>query len=321
MTGALQVRIEDAVAIEMKSSGASRKAGQPEVYDNMMRFFWDCARAFPVLNLTPSFLLPIVGPILMGWGISRRKIYDLCLELTQQALHTKDRDGPKPTHMVQWTMEATRIRDATDIAKMALGLVFASAFQVPMVIVVPSRLRVFQADMMQLAQSVLYRICKHPEYFDKLKAEAQESRGLSFENHNQEMPFMDSFIKESARLGAGPILSVPRKAMSDYTFPSGIIVPAGNWIAIPQLPLMRDPEIWPGGGAFDGFRFVDDNGRSSSRPARFYVSVIVKMVLTHLLTEYEFKLEDPNARPYFSFGKARLPNPFTTMLVRKRNIE
>ena len=53
-------------------------------------------------------------------------------------------------------------------------------------------------------------------------------------------------------------------------------------------------------------------------PARFYVSVITKMVLTHLLVEYEFKLEDPMARPCFSFGKARLPNPFMTLLVRKR---
>ena len=54
--------------------------------------------------------------------------------------------------------------------------------------------------------------------------------------------------------------------MSHYTFPSGIIVPAGNWIAIPQPPLMGDPDIWSGGGDFSGFRFVDgDACRSSSR--------------------------------------------------------
>ena len=35
--------------------------------------------------------------------------------------------------MMQWTVEATRIREAADVAKMALGLVFASAFQVPIV--------------------------------------------------------------------------------------------------------------------------------------------------------------------------------------------
>ncbi|KAL9599931.1 MAG: hypothetical protein Q9219_003493 [cf. Caloplaca sp. 3 TL-2023] len=91
-------------------------------------------------------------------------------------------------HMVQWTAEATRIRDAADVAKMALGLVFASAFQVPI-----------------LAQSSLYRICTHPEYFEQLRAEACGSQGLSFDNNNREMAYLDSFIKESARLGPGPI--------------------------------------------------------------------------------------------------------------------
>ncbi|KAI4230118.1 MAG: hypothetical protein LQ349_006290 [Xanthoria aureola] len=157
-------------------------------------------------------------------------------------------------NMMQWTAEATRVREATDVAKMALGLVFASAFQVPI-----------------LTQFALYRICKHPECFDQLRAEACESRGLRFENNNREMPYLDSFVKESARLGPGPIqavgrvVSVPRKAMSQYISPEGVIVPAGNWVAVPQLPLMRDAGIWPKGGGFDGFRFVQGDGRSDSR--------------------------------------------------------
>ncbi|KAL8937601.1 MAG: hypothetical protein Q9216_004341 [Gyalolechia sp. 2 TL-2023] len=325
MSEAFQARVEEAVALEMKSSDTSRPSGQPEVYENMMRFFWDCARAFPVLNFTPTFLLPDPKPVRCHALPSSRPI-TLTIIMTQ-------------AHMVQWTAEATRIRDAADVARMALGLVFASAFQVPMVSIVPATCGLLTlmkvAPMLQLAQSSLYRICMHPEYFDQLRAEACGSRGLSFDNNNREMPYMDSFIKESARLGPGPILSVPRKVMSRYTSPDNVIVPTGNWVAVPQLPLMRDPKIWPGGGNFDGFRFVQD-GQSSSRlthpslefpfwgsirhacPARFYVSVVVKMVLAHLLVDYEFRLEDPSVRPFFSFGKARLPNPFMSMLVRKR---
>lgn len=44
----------------------------------------------------------------------------------------------------------------------------------------------------------------------------------------------------------------------------------------------------------------------------------MKMILSHLILEYEFKLEKPEARPYLTFGKTRLPNPFMTLLVRKR---
>lgn len=45
--------------------------------------------------------------------------------------------------MVQWTAEAARIRDAADVAKMALGLVFASAFQVPIVGVLLNIMRIY----------------------------------------------------------------------------------------------------------------------------------------------------------------------------------
>lgn len=44
----------------------------------------------------------------------------------------------------------------------------------------------------------------------------------------------------------------------------------------------------------------------------------MKMILAHLILEYEFKLADVTARPYLTVGKTRLPNPFTTILIRKR---
>lgn len=53
--------------------------------------------------------------------------------------------------------------------------------------------------------------------------------------------------------------------MSHYVSTEGMVVPTGNWIAVPQLPLMRDPRIWPGGGTFDGFRFVRNDSCSLSR--------------------------------------------------------
>lgn len=53
-------------------------------------------------------------------------------------------------------------------------------------------------------------------------------------------------------------------------------------------------------------------------PARFYVSVVMKMILSRFILDYEFKLADPEARLYFKLGKARLPSPFMSILVRKR---
>lgn len=55
-------------------------------------------------------------------------------------------------------------------------------------------------------------------------------------------------------------------------------------------------------------------------PARFYVSAVMKMILGHLMVDYEFKLATPTARPFMTFAKTRLPNPFLEILVRKREV-
>ena len=61
-------------------------------------------------------------------------------------------------------------------------------------------------------------------------------------------------------------VTAPRKVMVPYDSPDGYHVPAGNWLAIPQISLMRDEQSWPHASTFDAFRFVDEkNGTSESR--------------------------------------------------------
>jgi hypothetical protein len=38
-------------------------ADRLEVYNDVMSFFWSCANAFPIVNLMPGFLLPLVIPL------------------------------------------------------------------------------------------------------------------------------------------------------------------------------------------------------------------------------------------------------------------
>lgn len=139
----------------------------------------------------------------------------------------------------------------------------------------------------QVVQFCIHRLCRHGEYTDKLRQEALECENLSFGAMNREMPYLDSFMKETSRLSPGPIgkptlsssissmaveknhyltsttVSAPRTVMVPYTMEDGCHIPAGNWIAIPQLALMRDEKIWPNGKEFEGFRFVDEQGDAS----------------------------------------------------------
>ncbi|KAH3919011.1 hypothetical protein HBH56_027670 [Parastagonospora nodorum] len=295
------------------------QAGEIKVYDDIMSFFWSCAKAFPIVNLMPQFTMPLISPIAMGFGITRRVVYNLILRLTSKSVHGT---ATNKMHITHWVAEVTKLHDIAAIARITLGLLFASAFQVPMI-----------------AQFVIYRLCIHPEYTAQLRAEAESFDDAAFTAKNEEMPYLDSFIKETSRLSPGPILSAPRAVMHDYTTSSGAYVPRGNWLAIPQIALMRDEAIWTGGAAFDGFRFVSNTGNASDSrwthpsyeypfwgsirhacPARFYVSVVMKMILGHILKEYEFKLRDEGARPCLTFGKVRLPSPFMVLLVKKRTV-
>jgi hypothetical protein len=57
----------------------------------------------------------------------------------------------------------------------------------------------------QIAQYCIYNLCKHSQYHHKLKAEAVECEHRSFNSLNQEMPYLDSFVKETSRLSPGAI--------------------------------------------------------------------------------------------------------------------
>ena len=46
----------------------------------------------------------------------------------------------------------------------------------------------------------------------------------------------------------------------------------------------------------------------------------MKMILSHLIIDYDIKLADPTARPFLTLGKTRLPSPFMTILVRRRGV-
>lgn len=301
----------------------TEQADKMKVYDDVMSFFWSCAKAFPIVNLMPQFTMPLISPLAMGFGITRQVVYDLIFRMTGKSANGTVTDT---MHISHWVAEMTRLNDVAEIARITLGLLFASAFQVPMI-----------------AQFVIYRLCMHPEYVDQLRNEAEAFDDSTFDKKNEDMPYLDSFIKETSRLSPGPILSAPRAVMHDYTTSSGAHVPSGNWLAIPQIALMRDEAIWSGGSNFDGFRFVNPDSKSDSKdavsesrwthpsyeypfwgsirhacPARFYVSVVMKMILSHLIREYEFRLADEGARPCLTFGKVRLPSPFMKLMVRRR---
>ena len=56
-----------------------------------------------------------------------------------------------------------------------------------------------------VAHFTIYSFCKNPEYHQRLKAETVECKDASFGLLNQEVPHLDYFVKETARLSPGVI--------------------------------------------------------------------------------------------------------------------
>ncbi len=99
------------------------------------------------------------------------------------------------------------------------------------------------------------------------------------------MPLLDSFLRETARLNPldasqflpshsssqwrsnpSPV-SVQRKALKPFTFQDGSHVPAGNILCVPQAAVMRDEKFYHNPTEFNGFRFVtSEEGITRSLP-------------------------------------------------------
>ena len=54
-------------------------------------------------------------------------------------------------------------------------------------------------------------------------------------------------------------------------------------------------------------------------PGRFYVSIVAKMILSHFVMNYDFKLANPGAPQSLAWSFACVPHPMTKLLIRKKS--
>ena len=53
-------------------------------------------------------------------------------------------------------------------------------------------------------------------------------------------------------------------------------------------------------------------------PARFYVSMVVKMIMVHVIKHYDIKLANEDAKPHFSWGINLVTHPGLALLIRRK---
>lgn len=197
----------------------------------------------------------------------------------------------------------------------------------------------------------LYDLVDCPEYTTLLRdeiASCPTDWWLNVDN----LPLLDSFLKESARMNPSDSISLRRKALTRFTFSDGTVVPKGAWVCVPQRAMQRDPSIYANPEVFNGHRFIDQDrpftelttqfpfwgmGKHSwyvrlnkrplnpfliipSSPGRFYAVAILKMMIGTVIEKYDIDLDHglgPKERT-FTWRTAVIPRSSIKLKVQER---
>ncbi|CCX34716.1 Similar to Ent-kaurene oxidase; acc. no. Q701P2 [Pyronema omphalodes CBS 100304] len=256
-------------------------------------------------KLLPKFLLPITARL--SPEISRTKQHRIKARRLIGPLVEARLAGTVPPgdDMMQWLIDSSPAeeRNVDRFAQMLLQLSMASIHTTSMTVT-----------------KALYDLASRPEYTKPLREEVEtvlKEEGGFTQNGIRRLDLIDSFLKESQRLGPIGNMTMRRKVVGSkgFTFSNGVHIPHGATIlGVTSAAASLDPEIFENPEEFDGYRFLklrqeDPNKHVFSStstyhwglgkhacPGRFFASTEIKMLLAEIVVRYDIRIKD-NKRP------------------------
>jgi cytochrome P450 len=156
------------------------------------------------------------------------------------------------------------------------------------------------------ASSLVWLLAKHPEWQDKLRAEALAVTGgggrpLAYDDMGK-LEWTEMAFKEALRL-IPPVPSIPRRALREFEF-GGYRIPAGTGVGISIGAVHMDPEHWPEPEKFDPLRFTPEQiaqrhkyawvpfgGGAHMCLGLHFAYMQVKVLMAQVLTRYRIEIE------------------------------
>ncbi|KAJ5388864.1 cytochrome P450 [Penicillium cosmopolitanum] len=193
-----------------------------------------------------------------------------------------------------------------------------------------------------LVGKVLVDLCRHPELVAPLREEViSVTREYGWQKTSfHKLKLMDSVMKETQRLAPNMIITMRRVATEDVTLKDGTHIPRGTPVAISSSHMWEDSEVYENPDQYNGYRFVqwrDTPGKESKAylvttsqdhvgfghgshacPGRFFAVNESKVVLSHLLLKYDWRLQDPDQPGFQIIGLFSHVNPMLKLQVRSR---
>ncbi|KAJ7503871.1 cytochrome P450 [Mycena galericulata] len=293
-----------------------------------------------IIGLLPGFLKPILAPLISTRKSSLRHALKFLGPIIDERLEKETeygRDWPgRPNDLVSWLLDVAEGEERTTPA-LALR-------------VLATNMAAIHTTSMALT-SMLFDLTTYPEHILPMREEAERvvaEQGWS-KASLANMHKIDSFIRESQRLGTRPVTMV-RKVLpkEGFTFSDGMKIPHGAFLSVPSNPVHHDLANYDRPDVFDGFRFSrlreenkgqgDADGGIFNRymvttglnylafghgrhscPGRFFAATELKAILAHILINYDVKAEVDGVRPPDQFfGMQRMQNSQGKIFIRRR---
>ncbi|TEB19828.1 cytochrome P450 [Coprinellus micaceus] len=290
-----------------------------------------------LLNTMPAWFRPILAKLLVPMHASEQKARKILTPVIQERLQKYAQFGDdwegKPNDLITWLIESAPVesRNVKEITIKVMLTNFASIHTTSLT-----------------ATNALFDLAIRPEYVEPLRAEIEEvigAHGWTKEAMGH-LVKLDSFMKESSRLAGISVFAMRRKAMQDFVFTNGLVVPQGVTVCVSSGSMQTDDEYYEDANSFKGFRYYEKRekitdeldslqhqmvsldptymlfGYGRMAPGRFFAVNEVKAILAHLLLHYDFKVPgDANKVPDpIWFGGIRNCNPNAQALIKKREV-
>ncbi|KAK9423445.1 putative Cytochrome P450 [Seiridium unicorne] len=204
---------------------------------------------------------------------------------------------------------------------------------------------------------VILELCLRTEWQTSLRQELEQHLPLDYKSLEQ-LPLLDSFIKETVRLNpldtrmytrdskksleghmlTASAVAIRRKAMEPYTFSDGSLsIPTGATVCVSAYNLMHNRQTYEDPDSFKATRFIPPSPTVQQRkftevsetfpvwgygslacPGRFHASLVIKMVVSQLILTHDLTLEDEQARTRWSWETFTMPYESTRVTFKKR---
>ncbi|KAF2128092.1 putative cytochrome P450, partial [Dothidotthia symphoricarpi CBS 119687] len=286
-----------------------------------------------VIRCFPPWFRPVVALFLpSSWRLHThlRHAKQALLPVIARRREEEGKGGyVKPNDFLQWMMDAAtgHERQPEKLAHRQLILILASVHTTTMA-----------------GAHAIYDMCANPEYFEPLRTEVEtvleEDDGGWGKPTLTKMRKMDSFLRESQRLSPASLLGFHRIVQNPITLSDGTRLPTGTHICLASEATSKDARLIPHADKFDGFRYykMGQNSEEAHKhqfattdknhlhfghgkyacPGRFLAANELKIVLASLITRYDMKYPEGQARPAnLNADEFLYSDPATKVLLRR----